>query len=86
MAASVALLMSQEDLEATVRRAVEPLRVELERLRGGNGTVLVSLPEAARLLGVDIRTVQRRARDGRLETEMVGGERIARLPASLAGR
>lgn len=70
-------------VEDAVRRAVEPLRSEIERLRGGSGVVLVSLPEAARRLGVDLRTVQRRAKDGRLEVEIVGGERMARLPASL---
>ncbi len=73
-------------VEAAVRRAVEPLRVELERLRGGDGTVLVSLPEAARRLGVDLRTIQRRAKDGRLEVVLVGGERMARLPAALQPR
>lgn len=72
-----------QTIEAAVERAIAPLRLELERLRGGDGTVLVPLPEAARRLGVDLRTVQRRAKDGRLEVEMVGGERMARLPATL---
>ncbi len=72
-----------EAVEPAVARALAPVLVELERLKGNDGMVLVSLPEAARRLGVDIRTVQRRAKDGRVEVVEVGGERLARLPASL---
>lgn len=72
-----------EVVAAAVARELAPLLLELERLRGGDGTVLVSLPEAARRLGVKLRTVQERAKDGRLQVEIVGGERLVRLPASL---
>lgn len=76
-----------ETVEAAVRRAVEPLRVELERLRGSNdGGVLVSYPEAALRLGISLRSVQQRVKDGRLSVEMVGGERMVRLPAALPPR
>lgn len=77
-------VLTPEQLREVVREAVEPLRLELERLRGGDGTVLVTLPAAARRLGVKLRTVQQRAKDGRLTVEIHGGERLVRLPASLA--
>jgi predicted DNA-binding protein (UPF0251 family) len=70
-------------VRAAVRQELEPLRLEMERLRGGDPHVVVPFPEAARRLGVDVRTVQRRAKDGRLEVVDVAGERMARLPAGL---
>jgi hypothetical protein len=66
-----------------VRAEVAPLRLELERLRAVNGPALVTLPEAARRLGITLRAVQQRAKDGRLEVAMVGGVRMARLPAEV---
>lgn len=72
-----------EAFAEVLRRELEPLRLEIERLRRGNGTILVPLPEAARRLGISLRTVQQRAKDGRLQVEIVAGERMARLPASL---
>lgn len=62
-----------------VREAVEPLRLEVERLRGDRAT-LVPFPEAARRLGVSLRAVQKWAKDGRLEVVPVGGLRMIRLP------
>lgn len=82
-ARALLVTMTQDDLRAEIRAAIEPLRLELERLRSGDGAVLVSLPEAARRLGITLRSVQKRAKDGRLQVEIVGGERMARLPASL---
>lgn len=76
-----------EVVAAAVARELAPLRAELERIRaGGDGSVLVPLPEAARRLGVKLRTVQQRAKDGRLEVERVAGERMVRLPAALEPR
>lgn len=75
-----------ESVEQAVRRAIEPLRLELERLRSANGPELVPLPEAARRLGITLRAVQQRAKDGRLTVEMVGGERMVRLPAGVRQR
>lgn len=66
-----------------IRAEVAPLRLELERLRGDRAT-LVTLPEAARRLGVTLRAVQRWAKDGRLEVVQVGGVRMVRLPEGAA--
>ena len=77
-------VLTLDEVEEVVRRALAPVRAELERIRSGDGYVLVPLQEAARRLGVDVRTIQRRAKDGRLEVVLVGGERMARLPAALA--
>jgi excisionase family DNA binding protein len=79
------VVLTEEALGALLDRALAPLRLELEKLRGGDTYVIVPFSEAARRLGVDVRTVQRRAKDGRLEVVEVGGERMARLPAGLAG-
>jgi excisionase family DNA binding protein len=76
---SVAVI-TEEQLEALVRRATEPLRVELERIRGDRGGELVSLAEAARRLGRDIRTIQRWVKNGTMPVELVGGARLVRLP------
>lgn len=79
---TLTLILSPEDLEAAIRRAVEPLRLEIERLKGEKIPELVSLEEAARRIGVSKRTVQRwvkERRDG-LEEEWVGGARMVRLP------
>lgn len=74
------VLLTDEQLEAVIRRALEPLRLELEKLRGQQPT-LVGFPEAARRLGVSLRAVQKWAKDGRLEVEQVGGVRMVRLPS-----
>lgn len=75
-----------EAVRDAVRAEVAPLRAELERLRGGEATVIVPFPEAARRLGLSLRSVQQRAKDGRIAVVDVGGERMARLPAGLEPR
>jgi excisionase family DNA binding protein len=76
-----------EAVREVVRAEVAPLRAELERLRGSNdGVVLVPFDEAARRLGLSLRSIQQRAKDGRIEVVQVGGERLCRLPAGLAPR
>jgi excisionase family DNA binding protein len=78
------VVMTLEDSEAAIDRKLEPLRLELERLRSASAPALVPLLEAARRLGVTLRAVQRWARDGRLPVEIVGGVRMVRLPAGLS--
>lgn len=73
----------REAVREAVRSEVAPLRLELERLRGGQGDVLVPFAEAARRLGLSLRSIQQRVKDGRLSVEVVGGERMCRLPAGL---
>ena len=46
-------------VEQAVRRAVEPLRLQLEKLRAEQQAEAVSVKEAARRLGVSARTIQR---------------------------
>jgi predicted DNA-binding protein (UPF0251 family) len=86
MAAPALAVLTEEQLRAILREEMAALRVELERLRGGDSTVLVTFPEAARRLGISLRSVQQRAKDRRLEVVDVGGERLCRLPASLPPR
>jgi ActR/RegA family two-component response regulator len=91
MAATAPLLtivLSPDELREQIRAALEPLRVELERLRGEHRPVLVTLDEAARRLGRDRRTIQRwlkQRKDG-IEEEWVGGVRMVRLPAEVLPR
>lgn len=73
-----------EAVREAIRKELEPLRLELEKLRGDRAT-LVPLPEAARRLGVTLRAVQRWVKDGRLEVIQVGGARMVRLPDGLPG-
>jgi excisionase family DNA binding protein len=75
---------SAEDIAAIVRREVEPLRLELARLSGNQGGDLLTLPDAARRLGVTSRTVQRWAKEGSLEVVRIGGSRRVRLPSGAA--
>lgn len=79
MAPPAVAVVSVEQLEEIVRRAVEPLRVEVERLRGA-GEPQVTIPEAARRLDVTTRAVQRWLKDGRLELVLAGGVRMVRWP------
>jgi excisionase family DNA binding protein len=73
-------------LEQMIADAVEariaPLRAELERLRAANDSGPVLPAEAARRLGITVRDVHRRLRDGRLEAVHVGGVRLVRWPPS----
>lgn len=80
-----ALVLTQEEVEAAIERKLAPLRLELERLRAASAPALVSIPEAARRLGISLRSAQERAQDGRLPVEVVGGVRMVRLPAGLGG-
>lgn len=73
-------VLTEEQLEQLLARAVAPLRAELERMRGHQAGDLVTLPEAARRLGVSPRTVQRWAKQGQLEVIRVGASRRVRLP------
>jgi len=76
-----AQIPTADEIRAIVQEAVAPLRLELERLRSDSErSTLVSLPQAARRLGVTLRAVQRWAKDGRLDIVPVGGLRMVRLP------
>lgn len=66
-------------VEETVRRAVEPLREEIQRLRAANEPQ-ITIAQAAERLSVSTRCVQRWLKDGRLELVMAGGIRMVRWP------
>jgi excisionase family DNA binding protein len=74
--------MIAEAVAARLQPQLDALRAEVAQLRGC-APELVPLPEAARRLGVDLRTVQRWAKDGSIEVEQVGGVRLIRLPAGV---
>jgi hypothetical protein len=76
-----ALVLTEEEVRSLVREEVARLRLELERLRGVQAPALAPFPEAARRLNISLRAVQQRAKDGRLQVELVGGVRMVRLPA-----
>jgi len=76
-------VLTEEQLSAIVRREVEPLRLELERLRQDRGAELVTEREAARRLGVSVRTVQRQVKTGQLASVKVGASRRVRLDGVL---
>jgi excisionase family DNA binding protein len=79
-------VLTGEQIADIVRREVEPLRLELEKIRGVGGGELLPMPEAARRLGVSPRTVQRWVKSGSLEVVRIGGSRRVRLPGgSMAG-
>jgi len=80
MSAGQVVVMSAEELERTVSRALAPLRLELERLRADRSSDPVSIPEAARRLGVTARTVQRWIKAGELKALQIGGTRRVVLP------
>ena len=71
-------------VEQAVRRAVEPLRQELEKLRAEQHAEAVSVREAARRLGVSARTVQRMIRRGELQSVRVGGARRVQIHSLLS--
>ena len=81
------VVIPAEELEELIRRAVEPLRLQVERLGADRPDGAVTISEAARRLGRTVRHVQRCLRDGRLE-EMapVAGVRMVRWPSSRPGR
>lgn len=70
-----------QQVEAAVRRAVEPLARELALLRTSREGELVTTAEAARRLGVTPRAVQRWVKGGQLQVVLLGGTRYVRLPA-----
>ncbi len=82
-------LLTDEQLQALLERALQPLRDELAKLRAAVEAEGVSVPEAARRLGVSERTVKRRIRDGTLPSLRFGGARrvllgeVLRTPAPL---
>ena len=69
-------VISAEELEArlsaAVARALEPVRAELQRLRTERSAAPVTMREAARRLGVSLRTVERRVRAGELQAKRTG--------------
>lgn len=98
--------MIEETLAALLDARLAPLQAEVQRLaaevaglRRSLPPMLVSLPEAARALGVSLSTIRRRARDGSLPVRRVGrlirvdlaairpltGEEVAREARRLRG-
>jgi excisionase family DNA binding protein len=75
-----AMTLTPDDLAPLVEE-LRRLRVEVERLQGGPAGELLPLPEAARRLGKSLRTVERWAKEGRIEVVPVGAARLVRLPA-----
>lgn len=57
---------------APLRAEFGRLRVEIESLRRALPPVLVTLPEAARVLGLSLSTVRRRVKDGSLPVRSFG--------------
>jgi excisionase family DNA binding protein len=75
------VILSPEELEGIVARAVEPLRREVAALRREKASAdPVSLTEAARRLGCCTKTIRRRILDGELQTVEVGRTKRVILP------
>jgi excisionase family DNA binding protein len=68
-------------VRAAVRAELVPLRAALERLEVERRRDPVSIPEAARRLGVTVRSVNRWIRDGSLKVVPIGGLRYVVLPS-----
>jgi excisionase family DNA binding protein len=60
------VVMSPEELEATIVRALEPMLREVAHLKRERAEDLLSISEAARLLRVSPRSVQRWVKAGLL--------------------
>lgn len=81
--------MTLEDtIAAAVRDAVAPLAedvrrltAEVERLRRALPAQLVSVTEAARVLGLDPRTIRRRVQEGAIPARRVGRKLLVDLAA-----
>lgn len=71
-----------EEIRAIVSAAVEPLRLEIEKLRSDRSQEPVPIPEAARRLNRSVRWVQEQLKRGELEAVQVGGSRYVRLPGA----
>lgn len=83
---TTALLLTADDLERTIARALDPLRVQLEQLRKERSGDPVPIPEAARRLGVTVRTVERWLKAGELRAVPIGGRRYVVLPDASGNR
>lgn len=77
-------VLTEEQLEQLVARAMEPIRAELAQLRGQQGGELLTLPDAAVRLKRSLRTVERWAKAGQLQVVPIGGSRYVRLPTGPA--
>ena len=73
-----------EAVRQAVRQEVEPLRRELLAIRQERDAEGVSPAEAAKRLGLSVRTVNRRIRDGLLPSIRVGGARRVLLSGTLS--
>ncbi len=71
-------------VEQAVRRAVEPLRQEVEKLRAEQHAEAIPVAEAARRLGVSTRTIQRMIRRGEVPSVRVGGARRVQVQSLLS--
>jgi excisionase family DNA binding protein len=69
-----------EAVREAVRGELAPVLLRLERMSAAAVPGPVSIEEAARRLGITVRDVQRRLKDGRLEASFVGGVRMVRWP------
>lgn len=76
----------EETIAAVFESKLAPFRVEIVRLTSQLEAVsralpppLVTMPEAAKALGVSLSTVRRRVRDGSLPVKRVGKGRAVRV-------
>lgn len=72
-------VLTPEELEALVARAVEPLRQELAALARARRDEPVSLEEAARHFGVSVRTMRRKVKAGEVQAVRLGRSVRVRL-------
>jgi excisionase family DNA binding protein len=79
---TTAVVLTNEDLERLISKALEPLRLEIERLRAERTSDPVPVPEAARRLGVSTRSVQRWIKANELQSVHIGGRQYVVLPGS----
>ena len=77
-------VLTEEQLEHLVERAVERAVARVGRPAPASEELL-TLPEAARRLGVSPRTVQRWVAMGQMDAIRVGASRRVRLPAGSSG-
>lgn len=82
-AVSEVIRLVEDSMRRAVREELEPLRRTLAELRGDDRDWL-RVGEAARRLGVSARTIQRRIKDGTLETQEFGGVRMVRQRQALS--
>lgn len=70
-----------ETVAAAVARAIEPLRVNLERVLAAQGPQLLTIPEFAERVRRSVRTVERWIKEGTVDAVRVGEVWMVRLPA-----